>query len=278
MRNFKKNILTYMFVLGLIGLIIGSFYDLQINKLLFSRGSLYPNFFKFVGEIPMIIIISVASLIFITQGNKDYNKILIILISFLFIAFPIGSSITTLKYFGITNIFLSLIIALLYYAVVYFIVKNIKIENQKKVLDYSLFVIISIVTIFITFNVMKSIWGRMRFYAMLDINNFSNFTNWWVITSNEVTDDIFKSFPSGHTSAGATTLVLIFIPEIFREKISTNLAKFFRIFPIAWTILVMYSRIFDGAHFLSDVSMALVLTCVIIFLFKRIYLSKYFEN
>ena len=72
--------------------------------------------------------------------------------------------------------------------------------------------------------------------------------------------DWYKSFPSGHTSAGAMVITLTLIPSIFAK--TNTLAKKV----ITYTVVVLYviavaiSRIVVGAHFLTDVTFGAMIT------------------
>lgn len=280
MKKNKNIILPTLLVYAIVSMIIGSFYDLDINKLVYMRGSLFPNFFKFTGEMPMIILISTAAFTYIKYGYKTKNKILLAIMAIIGLGFPIGSSFTTVGYFGTTNIIASFLVAIFYFMTILFIVANIKVKEKykDKVMDYCIFVIVSIIAIFLTFTLMKPVWGRLRFFPMHQNNDYSGFTNWWVITNNSG-PDIYKSFPSGHTGSAATTLVMIFIPVVFANIHSIQkYKKYFYIFPVVWTILVQVSRLLDGAHYLTDVSASIIISVVILSITKKLFLDKHLKN
>lgn len=269
-----KNSIKYIIIiyfLAFLGLIIGSFYDLEINKSLYSNGSFFPTFFKITGEMPMIILIMISSLsLYQSQKYNVFTKIILFL---LFIIFPTGSALSILSYFEMKNIFIFILIVVFYLTIVLFLNTKIPSLYKQKLNKYFLFIIISIISTFILFNIMKEIWGRMRFIAMFENKDFSPFTNWWIINGKAISDS-FKSFPSGHTASAATTLVLLFLPNILKYK-NLKYEKYYYIIPILWTFLVAISRIYDGAHFLTDVSMGIILAMtVIIVVYKGLY-KKY---
>lgn len=269
MKNKSDKIILYMLFVGILGMFIGSFYDLEINKLLYSRGDIFPNIFKIFGEFPMIIIITTASLLYIRKNFKDKNLILILML-IVYITFPIGSSLGIPKYFDNNNIIYILLIYFFYITISYLLSQYFINKLNKNDFNYLIFVVLSIVSIFIVFNLMKNIWGRPRFFTMQEINNFSNFKNWWIINVIPKSD-LFRSFPSGHTSAAASTLVVCYMPQ--KNKIKFNNIIYFY-FPIIWTFLVAVSRIYDGAHFLTDVSFAIILSSVVILIMKKLILNK----
>ena len=268
----STKILLFFILLGIIGLLIGSFYDIQINKLFYSRGNLYPETLKFLGEFPMIIIMTTSSLIYLKYSNFKINRLAYILMLLFFICFPIVSAYGIPRYFNSEKILLSILIYIFYISSSLILLKFIKVEDKTKLIKFALFAAISIFTIFIIFEFMKNIWGRHRFFDMYQKGNFSTFTNWWILNGKPA-NDLFKSFPSGHTSAAASSLVLIYIPEIF--NINKKLSKFLITFPILWSVLVGISRIFDGAHFLTDISMGYIIASSVIYILYKKLFDKY---
>ncbi|MFM1572672.1 phosphatase PAP2 family protein [Helcococcus ovis] len=271
MKKTTKILLSFL-LLGLFGILIGSFYDLQINKLLYARGNLYPETLKFLGEFPMIIIMTTSSLIYLNYSRFKVNKLAYILMLLFFICFPIVSAYGIPRYFNNKQILLSIFIYIFYVSSSIVLFKLIKIEDKEKLVKFAIFTAISIFTIFIIFDFMKNIWGRHRFFDMYQKGDFSTFTNWWIL-NGKPSSDLFKSFPSGHTSAAASSLILIYIPKVF--DVNRKYKKFFIIFPIAWSILVGVSRIFDGAHFLTDISMGYIIASSVIYIIYKKLFDKY---
>lgn len=276
MRIKKDKIFNYLMVYGIVCLLIASLYDLNINKALYNRNGVYPNFFRLTAEMPMIIIFSTACLTYIRFGFYRTHKVLLALLGLAAIGFPLVSSFTTLSYFEINNIFFSLLIFLFYMTSSYLISKSIDSKNRNRVLAYSLFVIISIILVLLSFSILKRIWGRTRFFPMHQGNDYTMFTHWWQIPGNSGSD-IFRSFPSGHTGAAATTFVLILLPFVFyKNNFIKKYENFFLFGPIVWTLLVQYARIFDGAHYLSDTAASIIISCLVISLTKNI-LKKFIK-
>ena len=276
MKIKKDKIFNYLLIYGIACLLIASLYDLDINKALYNRNGIYPNFFRLTAEMPMIIIFSTACLTYIRFGFYRTNKILLALLAIASVGFPLVSSFTSLSYFEIHNVFFSLLIFLFYMACSYLISRSIDSKNRNRVLIYSLFVIISIISILLSFSILKGIWGRTRFFPMYQGNDYTMFTHWWQIPGNSGSD-IFRSFPSGHTGAAASTFVLILLPSVFyKNKFIKKYENFFLFGPIVWTLLVQFARIFDGAHYLSDTAASIIISCLVISLTKNM-LKKFIK-
>lgn len=274
MKKKENIILLSLLIYSILGIFIGSFYDLSINIALNSPNNIFANLFKISAEIPMIILASTSCILYIK--NKNVNLVTFLFLSIIAIIFPTVSSFTILSYFHITNLFYSLIILTLYIATIYLILNNIKIENQKSLIDYCLFTIITIIIIYLSFEGLKILWGRPRFYYLLEIKDLSQFKNWWILNGRPISDN-FKSFPSGHTASAGTSLILIFAPKTLNIKNNKIKISLFLI-PIIYIICTQLARIISGAHFLSDVSAALMLDIIIIFISSRFLLKKYIKK
>jgi membrane-associated phospholipid phosphatase len=94
---------------------------------------------------------------------------------------------------------------------------------------------------------LKVCMGRQRFRSMTDPG--TQFTPWFVPKGPAAGDD-FKSFPSGHSFRAAFSLWVVFLPVAARTKSTKTLLISLG---VAWTLLVMISRIIVGAHFATDV-------------------------
>lgn len=276
MKIKKDKIFNYLMIYGIACLLIASLYDLDINKTLYNRNGIYPNFFRLTAEMPMIVVFSSACFTYIRYGYHRTNKILLALLAVAAVGFPLVSSFTSLSYFEIHNVFFSMLIFFFYMACSFLIARSINETSRNRVLAYSLFVIISIILILLSFSILKGIWGRTRFFPMHQGKDYTMFTHWWQLPGNSESD-IFKSFPSGHTGAAASTFVLILLPSIFyKNNFIKKYENFFLFGPIVWTLLVQFARIFDGAHYLSDTAASIIISCLVISLTKNI-LKKFIK-
>ena len=271
-----RKILFAFLITGILGLIIGTFYDLEINQVLFNRGSFFSDFFKGSGEIPMTLLIMAASfslirINFLEKRRLERSLLPIIII----IAFSFVSARTIPGYFKIDNQIISVSITMAYLLVSYSLSLLVKNKDAKDVRKYASFIIFIVLTSLFVMFLMKNIWGRQRFISLIETNNLDNFTRWYKPQS-WAANDSFKSFPSGHTSSAATVLVLLFYRSVFKEnKYKILIIAFAILFPI----LVFFSRMVDGAHYLTDVSMAFVLVSLITLLYsKKFFEMQYVRN
>lgn len=97
-------------------------------------------------------------------------------------------------------------------------------------------------TVLAVVSFMKQLWGRVRFRQILADSSLS-FTDWYVI--NGFGEPSHVSFPSGHTSnACVIFMIQLYFPH--RRKTLTPIL-------FAYIAVMAVSRIFAGAHYLSDV-------------------------
>ena len=109
---------------------------------------------------------------------------------------------------------------------------------------------------FLGIEVIKTVWGRVRFRELAAANNLDLFTSWfkpnWFSGS--------KSFPSGHTAnMTSMLLILIWLPRETSEK--TRRVIYAVILSIA--ALLAFSRICAGAHYLTDVLFGFIISFII---------------
>ena len=114
---------------------------------------------------------------------------------------------------------------------------------------------------------------RYRLLAAFEKNPEIYFHNWWqpcknyksLITEYGIHKDNFKSYPSGHTAEASILLVAFtFLPLINKKFEKYQLPLFLG--GCGLVLLVAFARILAAAHFLSDVSWgaAIVLTLTVI--------------
>jgi len=270
---------------AIIGIILGSFFDLQISSAIASADN---NFALTVSAIgPTIGFAAVAAMgggfvALIVKGN--YHIALKILFGIL-AACCLGVAIfyPASEYFGV-NGFYGVAPEWVGYAIVivpecaamvggFFLFKN----NQNKNL-WIVFCIIIVLLLIALLGVIPRLKDsihrpRFRLLAAFDGNPDIYFHNWWqpcknykeLIETYSIHKDNFKSYPSGHTAEAAILLVAFtFLPLAHKKFEKYQLPLFLG--GCGLVLLVALARILAAAHFLSDVSwgatVVLVLTVI----------------
>lgn len=135
---------------------------------------------------------------------------------------------------------------------------------------------------------LKGYVDRVRFRSMNSVygqgvGGFSLYTRWYEVTDHAALmratplsdyTDAFRSFPSGHTLAAASSYGLILLIDCLeiREKRTRILLW---ALPIAWTALTAMGRIVAGAHFMSDVLFGGTIPFVIMMLLREGFLRGF---
>ena len=134
-------------------------------------------------------------------------------------------------------------------------------------------------------NLIKVPWGRVRMRQIYKTSE-SYFTPWWQagstlkkkLMAEGVSSDEFRSFPSGHTACAACAMLIGLLPTLRKGKEKRTRLLF--ILGCLWAAAVAISRIWMGAHFLTDVTMAWLIAlgmcalCVHLFYFDKRFFAK----
>lgn len=298
MDKTKKTILWICIVVGLLSIfVLGTIFDLQISKALADLNSdsyLSRNLFAIIGEafgedILYVLLVSAFAIIFFNLLKRDIinkNWLKYILLGFCIIASFIISFYCihkTLSYisehtsFGLENFLtsaLGIIIVGLFSLIVdicaYILFDKLNISNLQQLLWWAILVLFVAAISNVAVQGAKHIFDRTRFRAMHFVGDtsYTYYTPWYQINTekfNSVSiyaEDFFKSFPSGHTCAAASSAVLVALP-MFVEKFNNKKWKtIFWLSSLSYTILVAFSRIVAGAHFFTDVFVGGLITFV----------------
>lgn len=275
-------------------LIVATFCDLDISKSIadlskgqYQSNNVFGRIFETIGEMPVYIITLFAASIIIADFSKRERKnvfiVFVIILELISVFVAYYAFHELFDYIGIHFEIEStgslsaelayLVLGVLAVVGVNFLSKKYSLEFLNSALPWA-FIVIATVALsqFITQVAIKIPSGRYRYCTMNTLGDFSNFTQWFKFNGKIVPNDAMKemgiakdgmkSFPSGHTCAAATLIVLTSLPAFWSK---TNNKKY-KI--ISWSaivvfvLLVMYTRILMGKHFLSDVLIGMLVTVV----------------
>lgn len=151
-------------------------------------------------------------------------------------------------------------------------------SNNQNLLKHLLFLtVVSLLTMLLIMAT-KEIMDRPRFRFVWMENNPDFFRNWWQsgsdvqasLGSNAVSDE-FSSFPSGH-SAYAMFAIFLFSAFAAYDKRFEKYRGWLFFGGFVWWGLTAFSRMTVGAHYLTDVSIAGLIT---IFSYEIVVFIKY---
>lgn len=156
-------------------------------------------------------------------------------------------------------------------------------SEDSELLNKALFLAaVSLVTLVII-SATKELMCRPRFRFVLATDNTDYFRSWWQsgrsiresLGADVVTDE-FASLPSGHS---AYSMFAIFLFPTLADYVR-GLEKFkphLFVLGFVWWALTAFSRLTVGAHYLSDVTIAGLVTItayIIVSVVKRVYLKR----
>lgn len=269
-----------VFAVGFVLLLLFTFTDLQISMAV-AKKPLWARVFEVVGEIPFTALTVAACAIvfrFRTRKNIVLNILCAVGTGALFALFSVMGGFMTHNYLsdnlGEVSMIWMVIPALVMAGVGIWIALAVPAENRGKALRYAAVALLYFVLVIIIMNSLKTVWGRMRFREMTDPAN--EFTSWFRIVSRGGFDNIYASFPSGHSMNSAGVILLMLLPPMIpalagKEKILHTIVYI-------WCAVVGISRVFMGAHFASDVTVGILLSLTIFEVLRAIFYRKEKKN
>jgi membrane-associated phospholipid phosphatase len=221
-------------------------YDLDISIALTKHYNGFYEFFDDFGELPIYMgPILFGSTFFFFSKNK-WQKIMFPSIVFISYSIALIKVIHNMEYsWNIANIGISLLVSVILTIVTIFFFSKAKRNTLDNIKDLALLgMIVSVASLGVT-EVLKYTWGRVRFRDLG--SDYSEFTKLFHI--NGLTGH--KSFPSGHTNAGTSILLIaLLIPRFTDKKWMKNLVT---ILCFTYISILAISRIVVSAHYASDV-------------------------
>lgn len=286
----KKRHFIIVISILLVGMVLGSIFDLQINQALFSKNNAFGLAMASFGVYPCYAGLAFigGGLIATTLNRKDlplFSKIIsygLAGLAYFVAVYLCGNELpSTNGFYNSNNPFwywmLSYLVAAFTLAAVsvgaYFVCK----KGDAKKLWTALLVmaVIFVLGLLPPGFIIKLIIHRPRYRYLVRCGTVE-FHNWWdscqnykdyfhlVVDGFIIDKEEFKSFPSGH--AGTAAIMMMFLPyaSMFFNKLKGKETLLFYI-GFAWTILMAFSRILVGAHYLSDVCMGSLIIMVVYF-------------
>ena len=268
MKNMRIPLFAVLGV-AIIGIILGSFFDLGIstaiasaeNKLGLAISAIGPTI-GFAG----VAVMGGGFIRFALKGDyKFWQKILFMILALacfgVSICYPAG------EYFGINGFYGSAPEWMGYLVVVlpetgavvfgYFLYKHC--ENKNMWIVFVITIVLLLIALLGVIPTLKDIIHRPRY--RLIVATGVEYHNWWEPCKNYkelkelygTVSDNFQSYPSGHTAEASILLVTTLFLPLAGEKFKKYQRPLF-ITSCCLIVLVAFARILAAAHFLSDVS------------------------
>ena len=284
----KKMRLPLIIALGvaIIGIIFGSFFDLQISSAIASANNGFALTVSAIG--PTIGFAAVAAMgggfvALIVKGK--YHIALKILFGVLAacclgvaIFYPAG------EYFGINGFYGAAPEWVGYLVVIipecaamvggYFLFKDY--ENKNLWIIFCIIIVVLLAALLGVVPRLKDFIHRPRYRLLASTSDpLISFHNWWQPFKeyNDVKDayahDNFKSYPSGHTAEASIVLVAFTFLPLAHKKFDKYQMPLF-LGGCGLVLLVALARILAAAHFLSDVSWGATIMITLLFIANEI--------
>lgn len=289
----------------LIGIIIGSFLDLQINTAIFDRYNTFGLAVSAFGMTPgygFLAFLSGVSISLVAHNKKwpVWKKILMIIVGVLMYGlsvYSLGQDIfningfynpTLEKYYVgyIYEVFLMIpVFALGYYM-------SRKVKNPNMWIMVLIFAGVMFMALVAGAALLKEIAHRPR-YRIVVYNHLIDeaYHDWWKpffgykdlkpqFATNQTFIDLnvtsveFRSFPSGHSAAAMITpMFLTFLPYLNKKLMKYQTLFFYLGF--GWTLVMMFARMLVGAHYLTDTCFGAGLTLLFFYIANEIVLRTH---
>lgn len=278
MRVFNKQKAILLFGIAIICICVGSIYDYQISCLLFHVDTTFGKIFAAYGQLPTTLGSAMIGflLFYVTERKMKVTTCLAYLgaifsyvmatmmaisepIMYLDLPVIIGGILGVLEIIGVSYL-------------TYLLTRHVDRHMLKKFLAFLAFVIYGQMLII---NVLKMMAARPRM-RMIAVTPEAHFQAWWefgttmkdqLMTTLSIASEEFKSFPSGHAGCSAVAMVYCVIPCLLKKS-NGNIIFYLG---LAFTLVVMVSRIIMGAHFLTDVAFGFTVTAMLIFIGNDIF-------
>ncbi len=253
----------------ILGLTLGAFFDLDISKALAIKevdGTLeivnhpisshvlavlgYATYAVLGGFACAVIILNLLRK---KEPLKVIEKIISIGLFFAiialmaFLAYKSMKTISTSS-FGFWHYLMMALMLFVMTFIIWFVSINLNPKVVKKCFVPAIYTIITLVSAYLFNEVAKFIWGRIRIRDLVAAGSLDGFVNWYQVSGHTGYD----SFPSGHALQAILMFMIILwmvaLGASKKAKVITSVGI------VCWTVLMMFSRILAGAHFLSDVT------------------------
>lgn len=276
--------------------IVGSVWDFDIANTVYLGSSPSENIFgvifSYIGIIPTFVGWSFigASIFYLAQKHTKNRIIRLCLMAFALLLFLLSFVYySNTLYYSNANI-LKMHAAVAYSvsaavicAAAFFGFRLAKRSTDPELLDTLLFLaVVSLVTLVII-SAAKELMCRPRFRWVLAMDDAGYFRNWWqngrairASLGADIVTDEFASLPSGHS---AYSMFAIFLFPVF-AGFSRSPGKYktcLFAFGFVWWALTAFSRMTVGAHYLTDVTIAglvTILVYTILSAVKRVCLKR----
>ncbi|MDR2842424.1 MAG: phosphatase PAP2 family protein [Spirochaetaceae bacterium] len=281
-----KKLIVAISITAVCFLALGTFFDLQIDTFLYNPESIFGKIFAALGMAPQLLVSFFApamafAVIFVKRSElKPLGAIIVVILVLLLMATQIKNIVSDigemlhLNFCFAAGIFAALFVCAFFAALPFAKNKPNEVFSTAVIGVFSFYIGIFILQL------LKTEWGRQRFFTMESERRSELFTSWYLPQGYPaaLNADHFKSFPSGHSFSSMFAVWFSLFPcFLCAEKNAKKYTKIIFALALIFGLTTMSSRLVLGRHFLSDVTMGASLSLFFIALFKIIVDANYIK-
>lgn len=260
LKKYRTEIIVF-YVFAAAATVVASFFDLKIDIALNDPSNPFAVWLYRTGEFPSRLISPIAgAVIFRCTDKKAVAAIgaALCLGGSAYMGYYIGKHFFVEEY----RMAFSLLWGIGFGVAALYAVRFVTVPDEfKRPLFTAAVIGVGVMTAqLLTVDIMKNLWGRVRFRDLLSSGSCDGFTAWFVINGKNGN----KSFPSGHTAGAGMSYLLMLLPFIDKKREKYRAVYFWC--PFIYTSAVALTRLVMGAHYLSDVTVGGVIafSCVLV--------------
>lgn len=260
LKKYRTEIIVF-YVFAAAATVVASFFDLKIDIALNDPSNPFAVWLYRTGEFPSRLICPIAgAVIFRCTDKKAVAAIgaALCLGGSAYMGYYIGKHFFVEEY----RMAFSLLWGIGFGVAALYAVRFVTVPDEfKRPLFTAAVIGVGVMTAqLLTVDIMKNLWGRVRFRDLLSSGSCDGFTAWFVINGKNGN----KSFPSGHTAGAGMSYLLMLLPFIDKKREKYRAVYFWC--PFIYTSAVALTRLVMGAHYLSDVAVGGVIafSCVLV--------------
>lgn len=257
---------------ALVLLVVGTFADLHIDQALYMPHNGFSRLFELLAPaIGATVLMIGAALVFWTYEFARERLGKLVLSGLVYIGSTLVALALCFKYCHWFGVVYGLVAAVL----IACIVRKIPDDLRQRCRWAGIAIVAVFLCSMCVLEVIKMVWGRVRFRAMQ--GDFDLFTPWYhpngkhYLSAVAAADDI-KSFPSGHAFFAGSALSLCLLP--LASSRTKNKETTVYAIALVYALIVMVSRMMQGAHFLSDVTVGFALPMLALWLARYVLLKQ----
>lgn len=262
----KKAFVVLPYILAIMALVIGAFYDYQITDTLYGSMPYIALFFEKIFLIPIqFVVVFTMCLLYRDRRNKFY--LLLAEVAMLYITidsapealfsstdtgtFFVALDNTTrwMLYDNVLYYLLLFIISLMVVFITNRCIRHMSVRRMHQILPFFIYMTTVLITAITITSIIKVCWGRVRYR---DLENLTQYCVWYRpcgVMGN-------YSFPSGHVTAATALLCSL----QWRKNPYEHIQIWRYLLVITLVLFMVIARLAIGAHYLSDTAMGFIIT------------------